>query len=87
MNTPIKKNSDKKSIHPKFYPYKIYLADGTYFETITTKQSEKSKENSFRLEILQKFHPAWTGDGLGKSFSVKKSARTKNTDLDYNSFF
>ena len=80
------KKISKKNIHPSLFSYKIYLPDGTFFETVTAKHNEKFKENFFRLEIMQNDHPAWTGNIFGKVFNNKKNARTKNSGLDYNSF-
>lgn len=78
-----KSNGKKvKTVHPELYPYKIILADGSEFITVTTKKSEKSKENFFRLEMLQGDHPAWTGNFFGRIASNKTSARTKNTSID-----
>ena len=74
----LKKN---KTIHPQLYPLKILLADGTFIETVSGKNA-RNKENVFRLEILQKDHPAWTGNIFGKIVSNVKNARTKNTSLD-----
>jgi ribosomal protein L31 len=76
------KNSKVGTIHPELYPYKIILANGSEFITVTTKKSEKSKENFFRLEMLQSDHPAWTGNFFGRIATNKTSARTKNTNID-----
>lgn len=78
-----KSNTKKvKTVHPELYTYKIILANGSEFMTVTTKKSEKSKENFFRLEMLQSDHPAWTGNFFGRIASTRSTARTKNTNID-----
>ena len=52
----------KKNIHPDYHKIKVVMTDGTEFET----QSTWGKENdTLKLEIDPKSHPAWTG-GKGK---------------------
>lgn len=79
MSNPNKK---KKTVHPVLYSYKIMQADGTSFETVTAKMNQKNKEHVFRLEMLQKDHPAWTGNIFGRTIGSKNTSRTKNTGLD-----
>lgn len=83
INTVVSKKKEKRE-HPQLYTYKIVQPNGESFETVTSKQSGKNREqeNILRLEMAQKDHPAWTGDIFGRVVSTRQTSRTKNTSLD-----
>jgi ribosomal protein L31 len=78
----LKKIKAAKAIHPELYSYKVFSPSGEFYETVTTKINQKGKENLFRLEMMQKDHPAWTGNIFGRTVSSKNTSRTKNTNID-----
>ena len=48
----------KKNIHPNYHKIKVVMTDGSEFET----RSTWGKENdTLKLDIDPKSHPAWTG--------------------------
>mgnify|MGYP001348379484 FL=1 len=48
----------KKKIHPDYHKIKVVMTDGSEFET----RSTWGKENdTLKLDIDPKSHPAWTG--------------------------
>ena len=48
----------KKKIHPNYHKIKVVMTDGSEFET----RSTWGKENdTLKLDIDPKSHPAWTG--------------------------
>jgi large subunit ribosomal protein L31 len=50
----------KKDIHPAYHAIKVYMTDGTTFETKTTWGKPGDE---MRLDIDPKSHPAWLGGG------------------------
>ena len=50
----------KKKIHPDYHDINVVMTDGSTFKT----RSTWGKENdTLKLEIDPKSHPAWTGGG------------------------
>lgn len=48
----------KKGIHPDYHTIKVIMTDNTVIETKSTYGKE---DDSLRLEVDPKTHPAWTG--------------------------
>ena len=62
----------KKNIHPNYHKIKVVMTDGTEFET----RSTWGKENdTLKLEIDPKSHPAWTGGKANINESEGQVAR------------
>ena len=62
----------KKNIHPNYHKIKVVMTDGTEFET----RSTWGKENdTLKLEIDPKSHPAWTGGKVNINESEDQVAR------------
>ena len=48
----------KKKIHPNYHKIKVVMTDGSHFETMSTWGKEN---DTLKLDIDSKSHPAWTG--------------------------
>jgi len=48
----------KKNIHPNYHKIKVFMTDGSHFETMSTWGMEGE---TLKLDIDSKSHSAWTG--------------------------
>jgi len=48
----------KEKIHPNYHKIKVVMTDGSQFETMSTWGKE---DETLKLDIDSKSHPAWVG--------------------------
>ena len=73
----------KKKIHPNYHKIKVEMTDGSQFETMSTWGKE---DETLKLDIDSKSHPAWTGGTqkildkgrVNKFFKKFKNLRSAN---------
>ena len=62
----------KKKIHPDYHEIEVVMTDGTKFKTRSTWGK---KEDTLKLEVDPKSHPAWTGGKMNINDTEGQVAR------------
>ena len=62
----------KKKIHPDYHTIEVVMTDGSKFKT---KSTWGKKEDTLKLEVDPKSHPAWTGGKMNINDTEGQVAR------------